>query len=260
MTVRRLLSQKLESLRRRGVSLVSRKAPVYIEPPATEPAPSVPVEAATAAPQAESATPGAEIAKGPSKPTAANKRPAALAVIAAEVANCTTCSELVANRNNTVFGVGKVNPRVCFLGEAPGQDEDRQGEPFVGRAGQKLNDIIKACGWTRDDVYILNVCKCRPPKNRTPTFAEAEACSGFLQRQLDILRPEYIVCLGSCAAQNLLKTKQAIGKLRGSFHDWQGIRVVATYHPAYLLRNPDARRPVWEDMKMLLKDMGEKVP
>jgi uracil-DNA glycosylase family 4 len=193
-------------------------------------------------------------------PLAVAERPAALEIIDREVKACTLCTELVQNRTQTVFGVGNVAPRVCFFGEAPGADEDRQGEPFVGRAGKLLNDIIKAMTLQREDVYILNVCKCRPPGNRTPLPDEAANCRHFWERQLEILRPEYVVCLGACAAQNMLQTTQSIGRLRGRFHDHRGIKAVATYHPAYLLRNPEAKRDVWNDMQMLMRDMGIEVP
>ena len=190
----------------------------------------------------------------------AEQRRERLRAICTEVAGCTKCGELVANRTQTVFGVGNPRPRLCFLGEAPGADEDRKGEPFVGRAGQLLTKIITACTLSRDDVYILNILKCRPPGNRNPTPTEAGNCRDFLDRQLDVLQPEFICCLGAVAAQNLLDTTEAIGKLRGSFHEYRGIRVVATYHPAYLLRNPAAKRQTWDDMRMLMKAMGISLP
>ncbi len=186
-----------------------------------------------------------------------SERPAALQVIAAEVAGCTRCAELVGNRSRTVFGVGDPGARLCFMGEAPGADEDRQGIPFVGAAGQLLTKIIEGgLKMRRDDVYILNILKCRPPGNRQPTPEEAGNCRGFLDRQLDIIRPEFICCLGATAAQNLLGTTQSIGRMRGRMYDYRGSRVIVTYHPAYLLRNPAAKKDVWEDMKLLLREMG----
>ncbi len=183
-----------------------------------------------------------------------------LQVIADEVAACTRCAELVANRTQTVFGVGNPNARLCFLGEAPGADEDRQGEPFVGRAGQLLTDIIqKGMGLTRGDVYILNILKCRPPGNRNPLPEEARNCRGFLDRQLALIRPEFICCLGAVAAQNLLDTDVSIGRMRGRIYDYNGARVVCTYHPAYLLRNPAAKKLTWEDIQLLMKEMGLSV-
>jgi DNA polymerase len=159
-----------------------------------------------------------------------------------------------------VFGVGSPKPRVVFFGEAPGADEDRQGEPFVGRAGQLLTKIIEACGWQRGDVYIMNVLKCRPPDNRNPLPPEVVNCRPFFERQFEILRPESIVCVGAVPAQALLETTESVGKLRGRMHRYRGSRVLVTYHPSYLLRNPSAKKYVWEDMQMLLKEMGLQVP
>jgi DNA polymerase len=184
---------------------------------------------------------------------------AALSVIRCEVASCTLCPQLASTRTQTVFGVGNPLTKVCFFGEAPGADEDAQGEPFVGRAGQLLNKIIEACGWKREEIYILNVLKCRPPGNRRPEEDEVTNCRGYYERQLEIIRPDYIVCLGATAAQALLSTTESIGKLRGKFHPYEKTKVVATYHPAYLLRNPEAKKDVWEDMKMLMRDMGREV-
>jgi DNA polymerase len=184
----------------------------------------------------------------------------ALEVLSESITKCTRCPELVANRTQTVFGVGSIHPELCFIGEAPGADEDAQGEPFVGAAGQLLNRIITACGMKREEVYICNILKCRPPGNRTPLPNEAANCRGFLEAQLDLLRPKYICALGACAAQNLLNTTQSIGRLRGQLHDYRGIRVLCTYHPAYLLRSPDKKKDVWDDMKRLLTHMGRPVP
>ena len=184
------------------------------------------------------------------------QRAAALEVIQSEVAACTRCSALVANRTQTVFGVGNIAPRICFFGEAPGADEDRLGEPFVGRGGQLLNKMIAACGLKREEVYIFNVLKCRPPDNRNPLPDEVANCRGYFERQFEILRPEIICCLGAVASQALLSTDRGIGKLRGRFHDYQGIPVVCTYHPAYLLRNPAAKADAWEDLKLMMRRLG----
>lgn len=186
----------------------------------------------------------------------------ALHVLAQEISTCTRCPGLAATRTQTVFGVGAVGAELCFVGEAPGADEDAQGEPFVGAAGQLLNRIIAACGMKREEVYICNIIKCRPPGNRTPEPNEAGNCSGFLARQLETVGPKFICCLGSTAARYLLDTTAPIGKLRGRFHDYRGIPVICTYHPAYLLphRSPDKKRDVWEDMKMLLTRMGRAIP
>ena len=179
-----------------------------------------------------------------------------LEVLKQEVCVCTACEELASQRTQTVFGVGNPNAQICFMGEAPGADEDRLGEPFVGRAGQLLTKIIEACGMQREDVYILNVLKCRPPGNRNPTPEESRNCRGFLTRQLELIDPEYICCLGAVAAQNFLETDTPIGRLRGKVHEHAGRRVICTYHPAYLLRNPSAKKATWDDMKLLMRQVG----
>jgi DNA polymerase len=191
---------------------------------------------------------------GPRAPV--NEIIAELSILRQEVAGCTRCRELASTRTQTVFGVGNPQARLCFLGEAPGADEDLQGEPFVGRAGQLLNRIIDACQLKRQDVYIFNILKCRPPGNRTPAPEEASNCRPYLERQIELIRPEFLCCLGAVAAQNLLGTTTSIGKLRGRFWDYRGIQVVCTYHPAYLLRNPAAKKDAWDDMKFLMRAMG----
>jgi len=188
----------------------------------------------------------------------ADTREAALAQVAAEVAACTRCAELARKRTQTVFGEGNPYARLVFCGEAPGADEDRIGRPFVGRAGQLLTDIIeKGMKTSRKDVYILNILRCRPPGNRNPLPDEAANCREYLDRQLEIIQPKFICCLGAVAAQNLLDTTEPIGHLRGRVLDFNGIHVVCTYHPAYLLRNPSAKRPVWEDIQMLMAEMDK---
>lgn len=179
-----------------------------------------------------------------------------LAVLQTRVAQCTRCDELARTRTQTVFGVGNPEARIVFVGEAPGADEDKQGEPFVGRAGQLLNDIIKACRMRREDIYICNVLRCRPPGNRLPSPEEAVNCREFLDGQIAIVNPEYIVCWGACAAKNLLGSEEAISKMRGKFYQYGRAKVLCTYHPSYLLRNPPAKKDVWEDMKFLFRDMG----
>jgi DNA polymerase len=153
-----------------------------------------------------------------------------------------------------------VDAELCFVGEAPGADEDRQGEPFVGAAGQLLNRIIAACGLKREEVYICNILRCRPPGNRLPQADEAANCRPWLERTLALVRPKFLCALGACAAQHLLGTTLSIGRLRGQFQDFHGIPVMCTFHPAYLLRNPVKKREVWEDMKRLLARMGRPVP
>ena len=186
----------------------------------------------------------------------ADERLPALQLLAKDVAECTLCTELAEKRTQTVFGVGNPSARLVFFGEAPGADEDRLGEPFVGKAGQLLTKIIEACQLRRQDVYIMNVLKCRPPGNRNPTPDEATRCRPFFEKQLEIIRPEVICCLGSIAATTLLETTQSVGRLRGKFHRWRGIPVAVTYHPAYLLRTPAAKKTTWADMKMVMRKLG----
>jgi len=187
---------------------------------------------------------------------AGGDRAGSLAVLAAEVAGCTRCPALARARTNTVFGSGSPTARLCFMGEAPGADEDASGQPFVGRAGQLLTKIIEACTLTRDEVYILNVLKCRPPDNRAPLPAETVNCRGYFERQLEVIRPEFICCLGTTAAQALLETTEPIGRLRKKWFTHGSSQVICTYHPSYLLRNPAAKREVWDDMKLLMARMG----
>jgi DNA polymerase len=230
------VAQQLNAAQLAGVSHVSKKKRTATPPPAEG--------TATAKKKPADAAPPAD-------------REAALDEVRRRVARCKRCAELVANRTQTVFGVGNPHARLVFLGEAPGADEDQQGEPFVGRAGQLLNDMItKGMKLQRADVYILNVLKCRPPSNRTPLPDEAANCREFLDAQLAILAPEFICCLGAVASQNLLATEESIGRLRGRVHDYRGAKVVCTYHPAYLLRNPAAKRDTWEDLKLLMREMG----
>ena len=175
--------------------------------------------------------------------------------LAAEIRDCRRCSAIVGYRQQTVPGEGPLRPLVCFMGEAPGADEDRTGRPFVGQAGQLLTRIIAAMKLEREQVFILNALKCRPPQNRTPVSDEIDNCRPFVERQLEILQPQFIVCLGAVAARSLLRTEMSIGRLRGQFHDYRGAQVVITYHPSYLLRNESAKRLVWDDMKMLMAQL-----
>jgi DNA polymerase len=173
-----------------------------------------------------------------------------LPAIRAELGECTRC-KLHRGRKQLVFGVGDPKAELMFVGEAPGRDEDIQGEPFVGRAGKLLTDIIEAIGLSRKDVYICNVIKCRPPENRNPDPDEIEQCEPFLKAQIDSVRPKLICTLGKFAAQTLLKAETPISKLRGHFFEYNGVPLMPTYHPAFLLRNPAAKKDVWEDMKLL---------
>lgn len=167
------------------------------------------------------------------------------------IGDCTRC-KLHPGRTQIVFGAGNPHARLLFVGEGPGRDEDLQGEPFVGRAGQLLTKMIEAMGFKRSDVYIANVVKCRPPENRLPEPDEVATCSPFLLQQIQAIHPKVIVTLGNLAAQTLLATKQGITKLRGEFQQFQGIPLMPTYHPAYLLRNPEMKKPCWEDLKKVI--------
>ncbi len=167
-----------------------------------------------------------------------------------EVSQCTLCA-LHEGRNKTVFGVGNPEAKVMFIGEAPGRDEDLKGEPFVGRAGQLLDKILAAIDLDRESVYITNILKCRPPKNRDPEESEVRCCENYLKRQIALIRPRYICALGRVAAQWLLQTNATLGAIREGEYYYEGIPVIATYHPAALLRNPNFKKPCWEDMKKL---------
>jgi len=169
-----------------------------------------------------------------------------------EIGDCTRC-RLCKGRTHLVFGVGNPNAKLMFVGEGPGRDEDIQGEPFVGRAGQLLTKIINAMGHKRSEVYIANIVKCRPPENRNPEPDEIAECLPFLLHQIDIIKPKAIICLGKVASSALMKTEEPISRLRGKMQDFQGIPLMPTYHPAYLLRNPDAKKQVWEDVKKVMK-------
>lgn len=174
------------------------------------------------------------------------------------IAGCTACEELVVNRTRTVFGVGNRQAELLVIGEAPGAEEDQQGEPFVGRAGKLLNAMLKGIGFARQEVYIANVLKCRPPNNRDPAEAEVQACAPFLQRQIELIKPRVILAVGRIAAQNLLHSDVPIGKLRGQLHRHQsGVPLVVTYHPAYLLRSPLEKRKAWLDLCLARRQLQQ---
>jgi uracil-DNA glycosylase len=193
-------------------------------------------------------------------PVALFKSPAdALVAIREDLGDCTRCKLHTLGRRQVVFGVGNAQADLMFVGEAPGADEDIQGEPFVGRAGQLLTKIIEAIGLSRGDVYIANVIKCRPPQNRNPEQDEVDTCEPFLFRQIDVIQPKVIVALGTFAARALLRTLDPISRLRGRVFEYRGAKLIPTFHPAYLLRNPASKREVWEDMKLVrsLLQVGE---
>lgn len=186
-------------------------------------------------------------------------KPAALKLIREDIGDCTRC-RLHKGRKNIVFGVGNVNADIMFVGEGPGADEDEQGEPFVGRAGQLLNNMIAAMGLKRSDVYIANVVKCRPPQNRTPEKDECDTCSPFLMRQIEVILPKVIVALGAVAAKNLLAVNESMANLRGRWYDFKKSRLLVTYHPAYLLRDPRQKKEAWKDLQMVMNYLGLQPP
>lgn len=283
-TLRRTLVQRLESDRRFGIthippatgefdlSFLRDVGEAADDPPAATAAkpavkdftavvsPAVPVKGSAKALFEEAAAPVAPAAAhAPNVERSAvprSDRLQTLAVLGDRVSGCMRCTELATTRTQTVFGVGNPEAAIFFLGEAPGADEDRTGEPFVGKAGQLLTKIIGACRLTREEIYIANILKCRPPGNRNPSPQEAANCREYLDAQIATVDPDYIVCWGKIAAENLLGLKEPIGKLRKRFFDYGRAKVAITYHPSYLLRNPAAKKDVWDDMKWLFRDMG----
>lgn len=228
--------------------------------------------------QVASSDPKVEISESvPAKTSVATvsvDKPTALRVIREDLGDCTRCPLHAQGRKQIVFGVGNVNADIMFVGEGPGADEDEQGEPFVGRAGQLLNNMISAMGIRREDVYIANVVKCRPPQNRTPEREECDTCSPFLMRQIAVVRPKMIVALGAVAAKNLLGVNDSMANLRGKFYDFKPIvpknspeheaefstKLAVTYHPAYLLRDPRQKKETWKDLQMVMHHLGMPLP
>jgi DNA polymerase len=284
----RQVRQRLEALQRAGVAAFPRPrfrdvSVVKAEP--ARPAPAATVEEAppvevVPAPEVVSPPPPPRPAPAPvvaastmgslfeesgfeTPPVPAEERPSVLAVAAAEVARCTRCPHLAATRTQTVFGCGTPTARLMFIGEAPGADEDRLGQPFVGKAGHLLTDMItKGMRLRREDVYIANILKCRPPDNRTPTAEEAANCSSYLEHQIAVIRPEFLCLLGKTAVIGVLGVEPttSMGRLRGRWHRYRGIKTLVTYHPSYLLRNPPAKKDAWEDLQLLMKEMGLALP
>jgi DNA polymerase len=214
---------------------------------------------AVAAPR-EGTRPTTATAGGAPALQSAGNVPSELAAIEAQAKVCVKCSELSRCRHSVVFGVGSPRAEIMFVGEAPGHDEDMRGEPFVGRAGELLTKIIIAMGFKREDVYIANVLKCRPPENRTPLPEEVTNCLPYLLSQIDLIKPKVIVGLGATAVRALLDVQLGITKMRGHWYTFRDIPIMPTFHPAYLLRNPPAKKEVWEDMKAVLEKLGREVP
>ena len=265
--LRDLARAHLESLRAAGVEWLPAAPPIRNSPARARPLadatsrPGMVVNTVAQKPAAadedlvvkhDSVTPQLELP--------AEERRQKLTLVATEVKTCMRCPELASTRTQTVFGVGAIKPDLCLIGEAPGADEDREGEPFVGPAGKLLTKILAACGLERNEVYICNILKCRPPGNRAPLPHESANCRGYLDAQLELVQPRFICALGATAAQNLLGTTESIGRMRGKFYVYKGIRVFCTYHPSYLLRSPDKKRDVWADMQVLMREMGRTIP
>jgi uracil-DNA glycosylase len=201
-----------------------------------------------------------DLAPLPEERVAMAYRGDALKAIQVEIGNCTRCPLAYAGRNKIVFGDGDPGARLMFVGEGPGADEDASGLPFVGKAGQLLNNMIGAMGLKREEVYIANVVKCRPPGNRVPEPVEANTCDQFLLRQMDVVQPEVVVALGATAAMYLLGVKQSLVALRGKWHSCRGAKLAVTYHPAFLLRDPRMKGEAWKDLQMVMAEMGLKPP
>lgn len=212
---------------------------------------------------AESAGAGALAALSLGNPVENSLTPdptAGLRLIRQDIGDCTRCKLHKQGRKQIVFGVGNPRAELMFIGEAPGADEDEQGEPFVGRAGQLLNNMIKAMGLRRDEVYIANIIKCRPPGNRTPERDECETCSPFLMRQIEVIKPKAIVALGAVAAKTLLAINAPMSELRGRWYDFRHTKLAVTYHPAFLLRDPRQKKEAWKDLRMVMNELGLRVP
>jgi uracil-DNA glycosylase len=201
-----------------------------------------------------------DLAPLPEDRVAPAKKAEALVMIQEEIGDCTRCPLAYAGRRKIVFGDGDANARLMFVGEGPGADEDASGVPFVGKAGQLLNNMIQAMGLQREQVYIANIVKCRPPANRVPEPVEANTCDQFLLQQIDVVQPQIVVALGSTAATYLLGVKRSLTALRGQWHSCRGAKLVVTYHPAFLLRDPGMKGEAWKDLQMVMKEMGLKAP
>jgi uracil-DNA glycosylase len=265
-SLRRQLSERIDFYKELGIYDFYR-----------HPVPSGQAEASLAPPdsdraqnQANSVTPPTVFARAAdseeslfssSKPESSVRDPAqALRIIREDLGDCTRCPLHKQGRKQIVFGVGNPKTNLMFVGEAPGADEDQQGEPFVGRAGQLLNNMIKAMGMRREDVYIANIIKCRPPGNRVPERSECETCSPFLMRQIAAIQPKVIVALGAVAAKTLLALNAPMAELRGRWYDFRGIKLAVTYHPAFLLRDPRQKKEAWKDLQRVMKELGLRVP
>jgi DNA polymerase len=265
--LRRALAERIRYYRELGIYDFYRRA---VRAPEAELSPT-PTAVELQLEQREEMTPRAVIAAplptedlfeatSPKPETGVNDPARALRLIREDLGDCTRCPLHQQGRKQIVFGVGNPRAELMFIGEAPGADEDAQGEPFVGRAGQLLNNMIRAMGLRREDVYIANIIKCRPPGNRTPERDECETCSPFLLRQIAVINPKAIVALGAVAAKTLLAINAPMSDMRGQWYDFRGTRLAVTYHPAFLLRDPRQKKEAWKDLQMVMKELGMAVP
>lgn len=258
--LRRALAERISYYRELGIYDFYRRelptAAAEISNPQPDLPENMPVQSSVPVGQASEGEPFAM-----SRPETKIADPAkALRIIREDLGDCTRCRLHKQGRKQIVFGVGNPKAHLMFIGEAPGADEDQQGEPFVGRAGQLLNNMIKAMGLRREEVYIANIIKCRPPENRTPERDECETCSPFLMRQIEVIQPKAIVALGAVAAKTLLAINAPMSKFRGHWYDFRGTRLAVTYHPAFLLRDPRQKKEAWKDLQMVMKELGLEIP
>jgi uracil-DNA glycosylase family 4 len=251
--LKRALAARIRYYNELGIyDFYRRETTVQIQPEEREPLPRA---------KAAILTPAEELIDISTKPESTFSDPAVgLRAIREDIGDCTRCRLAKQGRKQIVFGVGNPRAELMFIGEAPGADEDQQGEPFVGRAGQLLNNMIKAMGLRREDIYIANIIKCRPPGNRTPERDECETCSPFLMRQIATIKPKVLVALGAVAAKTLLAINAPMSELRGKWYDFRGTKLAVTYHPAFLLRDPRQKKEAWKDLQMVMKDLGLVAP
>jgi DNA polymerase len=261
--LRRAIAERVRFYNDLGIYDFYRRHAVITEQPDSPP--TIQPELREEMPRAKAALPvliaDEDLLQASSKPESGVNDPVqALKIIREDIGDCTRCKLSKQGRHQIVFGVGNPNADIMFIGEAPGADEDIKGEPFVGRAGQLLTNMIKAMGLGREEVYIANIIKCRPPGNRTPERDECETCSPFLMRQIAVVKPKAIVALGAIAAKTLLAINAPMSEFRGHWYDFRGTKLAVTYHPAFLLRDPRQKKETWKDLQMVMKELGLPMP
>ncbi|HEY1465348.1 MAG TPA: uracil-DNA glycosylase [Terriglobales bacterium] len=261
--LRRAIAERVRFYNDLGIYDFYRRNAVITEQPDSPP--TIQLELREEMPRAKAALPvliaDEDSLQASSKPESGVNDPVqALKIIREDIGDCTRCKLSKQGRHQIVFGVGNPNADIMFIGEAPGADEDIKGEPFVGRAGQLLTNMIKAMGLGREEVYIANIIKCRPPGNRTPERDECETCSPFLMRQIAVVKPKAIVALGAIAAKTLLAINAPMSEFRGHWYDFRGTKLAVTYHPAFLLRDPRQKKETWKDLQMVMKELGLPMP